>query len=205
MTEDDSESYNLVNIHAPTANLGFSIVVGLVLAMGLYRLYRYFLRAKWGRLGRDIDKERRGPVPPPTALVDGDSGGSEGEADAGGPPADPHDPQDTESESENLQPGDGMDEDGYSSLVSTEGEASTGGDGDGVAAEPVHEPEEEEKEAETGKLEELWKLHNPDMPGAQPGLAQRAESERGMRRRSEMLLNRRRVSFLVGQEGGTLQ
>ena len=52
--------------------------------------------------------------------VDNSSGGGEGEADAGGPPADPHDPQDTESESENLQPGDGMDEDGYSSLVSTE-------------------------------------------------------------------------------------
>ena len=38
MTEDDSESYNLVNIHAPTANLGISIVFGLVVAIGLYRL-----------------------------------------------------------------------------------------------------------------------------------------------------------------------
>ena len=55
------------------------------------------------------------------------------------------------------------------------------------------------------KLEALWKLHNPDMPGAQPGLAPRAESERSMRRKSKRLLNRRGVSFLVGQEGETLQ
>ena len=94
--------------------------LGLVLVLGLYRFYTYFLRAKWGRPGRDIDKERRGPVPPPTALVDGDSGGSEGEADAGGPPADPPDPQDDESERKNNKPGDVMDKDGYSSLVSTE-------------------------------------------------------------------------------------
>ena len=39
MTEDDSESYNLVNIHAPTANLGISILCGLVVALGLDRLY----------------------------------------------------------------------------------------------------------------------------------------------------------------------
>ena len=60
-------------------------------------------------------------------------------------------------------------------------------------------------EAETRKLEELWELHNPGIPGAQPRLAQRAESDRGMRRRSERLLSRRRVSFLIGQEGGTVQ
>ena len=63
-------------------------------------------------------------------------------------------------------------------------------------------------EAEMRKLEELWKLHNPDMPGAQPGtrgLAQRAESERSVRRKSKRLLNRRGVTFLVGQEGETLQ
>ena len=60
-------------------------------------------------------------------------------------------------------------------------------------------------EAETRKLEELWELHNPGMPGAQPRLAQRADSDRGMRRRSERLLCRRHVSFLIGQEGGTVQ
>ena len=50
-TEDDSESYNFFNIHAPTANLGFSIVLGLVVAMGLYMLYRHFLQAKWCKPG----------------------------------------------------------------------------------------------------------------------------------------------------------
>ena len=38
MMEDDFESYNLVNIHAPTAGLGFSLVFGLVVAICLYRL-----------------------------------------------------------------------------------------------------------------------------------------------------------------------
>ena len=58
-----------------------------------------------------------------------------------------------------------------------------------------------------GQMEELSRpeLHNPDITGAQPRLAQRAESDRGMRRRSERLLCRRRVSFLIGQEGGTVQ
>ena len=60
-------------------------------------------------------------------------------------------------------------------------------------------------EVEMRKLEELWKLHNPNMPGAQPGLAQRAESERSVRRKSERLLNRRGVTFLVGPEGEPVQ
>ena len=63
-------------------------------------------------------------------------------------------------------------------------------------------------DAEMRQLEELWRLHNPDMPGAQPGSgepAQRAESERRRRRRSQRLLNRRCVTFLVGPEGETVQ
>ena len=47
-------------------------------------------------------------------------------------------------------------------------------------------------------------MHNPDIPVAQPGSrvpARRAESVRSMRRRSERLLNKRRVTFLVGPEG----
>ena len=44
MTEENSESYNLINVHAPTANLGFSLVLGLVVIVGLYRLYKCFLR-----------------------------------------------------------------------------------------------------------------------------------------------------------------
>ena len=64
MTEDDS-----VNIHAPTANLGISITFGLVVAVGLYRLYQYFLRVKWCRPGGGA-KEQRMPVQPATTSVD---------------------------------------------------------------------------------------------------------------------------------------
>ena len=63
-------------------------------------------------------------------------------------------------------------------------------------------------DAEMRQLEELWRLHNPDMPGAQPGSgepAQRAESGSSTRRRSERLLNRRRVTFLVEREGEVVQ
>ena len=68
LTKDDSESYNLVNIHAPTANIGISIICGLVGAVGLYRLYRYCLRATWCRPGGQ--KERKISVQPTTASVD---------------------------------------------------------------------------------------------------------------------------------------
>ena len=70
MTEDDSESYNLVNIHAPTANLEISIVFGLVVAIGLYRLYGCFLWARWCKPGGGRNKGRRRPVPPSTASID---------------------------------------------------------------------------------------------------------------------------------------
>ena len=70
MVEDDSESYNLVNIHAPTANLGFSIVGGLVLAMGMYKLYRYFLRATWCKPRGGSGKEKGTRRPPHTTAVD---------------------------------------------------------------------------------------------------------------------------------------
>ena len=69
MTKDDWESYNLVNIHAPTANIGISIIFGLVVAVGLYRLYQYFLRANWCRPGGGA-KERRITVQPATTSVD---------------------------------------------------------------------------------------------------------------------------------------
>ena len=52
MNEYDSELYNLVNIHTPTANLGSSIVCGLVLTLGLYKLYNYFIRMETCRPGR---------------------------------------------------------------------------------------------------------------------------------------------------------
>ena len=72
MVEDDSESYNLVNIHAPTANLGFSIVGGLVLAMGLYKLYRYFMRGTWCKPRGGSSGKKKGTAhrPPLTTSVD---------------------------------------------------------------------------------------------------------------------------------------
>ena len=70
MTEDDSGSYNLINIHAPTANLGFSLVLGLVVVVGLYRVYKCFRRAKWCWPGGGESKERGRPVVPPSATID---------------------------------------------------------------------------------------------------------------------------------------
>ena len=59
-------------------------------------------------------------------------------------------------------------------------------------------------EAEMKQLDELWGLHNPDIPGAQPGSekpVRRADSDRSIRRRSERLLNKQRVTFLAGPVG----
>ena len=70
MTEDDSESYKLVNIHTPTADLGFYIVVVVVIAMGLYTFYRYFFQAKWFKPGGGGGKERRRSFPPSTVSKD---------------------------------------------------------------------------------------------------------------------------------------
>ena len=68
VSEDDSESYNLINIHTPTANLGVMIICGLVGVLGIYRLYRYGLRATWCRPGGL--KERKAPVQSSTTSVD---------------------------------------------------------------------------------------------------------------------------------------
>ena len=39
MVEDDSESYNLINIHTPTASIGLTVFVCLVGVVCLFRLY----------------------------------------------------------------------------------------------------------------------------------------------------------------------
>ena len=70
MTEDDTESYNLINVHAPTANLGFSLVLGLVAMVGLCRLYKCFRRSKWSMPGGGEGKERERPVVPSCATID---------------------------------------------------------------------------------------------------------------------------------------
>ena len=68
VSEDYSESINLINIHAPTANLGVMIICGLVGVLGIYRLYRYGLRATWCRPGGP--KERKARVQSSTKTVD---------------------------------------------------------------------------------------------------------------------------------------
>ena len=40
MVQDESESFNEVNIHSPTANLGFSIAFGLVAVCVGYKVYK---------------------------------------------------------------------------------------------------------------------------------------------------------------------
>ena len=69
MVEDDSESYNLINIHTPTANIGISVFCCLVGVVCLYRLYRYMVRAKCGRPKAGA-RGRRLPVQLETAAVD---------------------------------------------------------------------------------------------------------------------------------------
>ena len=69
MVEDDSESYNLINIHTPTANIGISVFCCLVGVVCLYRLYRYMVRAKCGRPKAGA-RRRRLPVQLETAAVD---------------------------------------------------------------------------------------------------------------------------------------
>ena len=59
-----------INIHAPTANLGFSLVLGLLVVVCLYRVYKCFWPAKWCRLGGGEGKERDRLVVPPSTTID---------------------------------------------------------------------------------------------------------------------------------------
>ena len=68
VSEDDSENYNLINIHAPTANLGVMIIFGLVGMLGVYKLYRCGLRAAWCRPG--ARKEMKQPAQSYSTSVD---------------------------------------------------------------------------------------------------------------------------------------
>ena len=69
MVEDDSESYNLINIYTPTANIGISVICCLVGVVCLYQLYLYIMRAKCGRPKAGA-RGRRLPVQLDTATVD---------------------------------------------------------------------------------------------------------------------------------------
>ena len=72
MMEDDSESYNLINIHTPTLNIGITVFCVLVGVVCLFSLYRYMVRAKCGRNQAGV-RGRRLPTLPDTAAVDVDS------------------------------------------------------------------------------------------------------------------------------------
>ena len=67
MVEDDSESYNLINIHTPTAGMGISILCVLVGVVCVYRLYRCMVRADC-RPSKTGARGRRFPVLPDTAV-----------------------------------------------------------------------------------------------------------------------------------------
>ena len=72
MTEDDSQSYNLINIHTPTANIGITVFFCLVGVVCLVRLYMYVVRARCARPKTGAGG-RRLPVRRDTATVDMDS------------------------------------------------------------------------------------------------------------------------------------
>ena len=67
MVEDDSESYNLINIHTPNAGMGISILCVLVGVVCVYRLYRCMVRAN-GRPSKTGARGRGFPVLPDTAV-----------------------------------------------------------------------------------------------------------------------------------------
>ena len=72
MTEDDSQSYNLINIHTPTANIGITVFFCLVGVVFLVRLYMYVVRARCARPKTGAGG-RRLPIRHDTAAVDMDS------------------------------------------------------------------------------------------------------------------------------------
>ena len=69
MVEDDSESYNLINIHTPNANIGITVFCCLVGVVCLFRLYTYMVRARCAR-PKTGARGRRLPVRRDTATVD---------------------------------------------------------------------------------------------------------------------------------------
>ena len=72
MTEDDSQSYNLINIHTLTAKIGITVFFCLVGVVLMVRLYMYVVRARCARPKTGAGG-RRLPVRRDTATVDMDS------------------------------------------------------------------------------------------------------------------------------------
>ena len=74
MVEDDSESYNLINIHTPTANIGLTVFFCLVGVVCLFRLYAYMRRSRCARPKAEAGAGgRRHPAQRDTAALDMDS------------------------------------------------------------------------------------------------------------------------------------
>ena len=65
MSEDNSESFNVVNIHSPTAGLGFSLALGITFIFLSYKVYRR-CSASWPCMPRREEKRpvRREPRAP---------------------------------------------------------------------------------------------------------------------------------------------
>ena len=72
MTEDDSQSYNLINVHTPTANMGVTVFFCLVGVVLLVRLYMYVTRGAWCTRPKAGPGGRRLPTRRDTAAVDMD-------------------------------------------------------------------------------------------------------------------------------------
>ena len=71
MSEDDSQSYNLINVHTPTANMGVTVFFCLVGVVLLVRLYMYVARGRCTR-PKTGPGGRRLPIRRDTAAVDMD-------------------------------------------------------------------------------------------------------------------------------------
>ena len=72
VSEDDSQSYNLINVHTPTANMGITVFFCLVGVVLLVRLYMYATRGAWCTRPKAGPGGRRLPTRRDTAAVDMD-------------------------------------------------------------------------------------------------------------------------------------
>ena len=72
VSEDDSQSYNLINVHTPTANMGITVFFCLVGVVLLVRLYMYVTRGAGCTRPKAGPGGRRLPTRRDTAAVDMD-------------------------------------------------------------------------------------------------------------------------------------
>ena len=72
MVQDDSKSFNVVNIHSPTANLGLSVAFGLVAVYVGCKMYRRIMYrcSSGGREAKAKAAEPQEPAQQPSTSVD---------------------------------------------------------------------------------------------------------------------------------------